>query len=71
MLKKLLNTTQPFKNLPHDVKKISMRASGSKYAIEVHCDDMPAAQIGRYDTKEEAHKVMEQLASLTKCEIIK
>ena len=71
MLKKLLNTTQPFKNLPHDVKKISMRASGSKYAIEVHCDGMPAVQIGRYDTKEEAHTVMEQLALLTKCEIIK
>ena len=71
MLKKLLNTTQPFKNLPHDVKKISMRVSGSKYAIEVHCDGMPAVQIGRYDTKEEAHAVMEQLAALTKCEIIK
>ena len=71
MLKKLLNTTQPFKNLPHDVKKISMRVSGSKYAIEVHCDGMPAVLIGRYDTKEEAHAVMEQLKALIKCKIIK
>ena len=70
MLKKLL-TTVSLKNLPRDVKKITMKASGSKYSIEVHCEDLLPIQIGRYDTKEEAHKVMEQLATITNCEIIK
>ena len=71
MLKRLLNTTQPFKNLPHDVKKITMKASGNKYAIEVHCDGMPSIQIGLYDTKEEAHNVMEQLSIITNRKINK
>ena len=71
MLKEILNTTQPFKNLPHNVKKITMKASGSKYSIEIHCENMPAIQIGRYDTKEEAHCVMEQLSEITNRKIIK
>ena len=71
MLKHLLNTTQPFKNLPHNVQKITMKVSGSKYSIEVHCENMPAVQIGRYDTKEEAHSVMEQLNALTHGKTIK
>ena len=71
MLKRLLNTTQPFKNLPHKVQKITMKESGSKYSIEVHCENMPAVQIGRYDTKEEAHSVMEQLSALTNSKITK
>ena len=71
MLKELLNTTIPLKNLPHKVNKITMKPSGSKYAIEVHCDDLLPIQIGRYDTKEEAHSVMEQLAVLTKSKITK
>ena len=54
MLKRILNTSDTFKKLPHDVKKITMKQSGSKYSIEVHCDNMPAVQIGRYDTREEA-----------------
>ena len=71
MLKRILNTSDKFKKLPHDVKKITMKQSGSKYSIEVHCDNMPAVQIGRYDTKKEAHAVMEQLSVLTKRDIIK
>ena len=71
MLKRILNTNHTIKKLPHDVKKITMKQSGSKYSIEVHCDDMPPVQIGRYDTKEEAHTVMEQLSALTNRKISK
>ena len=41
MLKRILNTQASFKNLPHDVSKITMRQSGSKYIIEAHCESMP------------------------------
>ena len=71
MLKRILNTSDTFKKLPHDVKKITMKQSGSKYSIEVHCDSIPAVQIGRYDTREEAQAVMEQLSILTNRDIIK
>ena len=71
MLKRILNTSDTIRKLPHDVKKITMKQSGSKYSIEVHCDNMPVVQIGRYDTKEEAHAVMEQLSILTNCKISK
>lgn len=71
MLKRVLNTNDTFKKLPHNVRKITMKPDGSKFAIQVHCDDMPVITIGRYDTREAAHRAMEQLSELTKCEIIK
>ena len=71
MLKRILNTNDTFKKLPHDVKKITMKPDGSKFAIQVHCDAMPVITIGRYDSKEQAHSVMSQLSELTKCDIIK
>ena len=71
MLKRVLNTNHNFKKLPHNVQKITMKADGSKFAIQVHCDDMPVIVIGRYDTREEAHSVMEQLSALTNCKINK
>ena len=71
MLKRILNTSDTFKKLPHDVKKITMKPDGSKFAIQVHCDSMPVITIGRYDSREEAHSVMEQLSVLTKSEISK
>ncbi|MBR2008661.1 MAG: hypothetical protein IJ936_00905, partial [Peptococcaceae bacterium] len=60
MLKRILNTSDTFKKLPHDVKKITMKPDGSKFAIQAHCDSMPVITIGRYDSREEAHSVMEQ-----------
>ncbi len=71
MLKRLLNATDTFKKLPHNVQKITMKASGSKYSIEVHCEGMSPVQIGSYDTKEQAHAVMEQLCTLTNRDIVK
>ena len=71
MLKRILNTNHNFKNLPHNVQKITMKAEGSKFAIQVHCDDMPVITIGRYDTRAEAHSAMEQLSRLTNRKIDK
>ena len=71
MLKRLLNTQASFKNLPHDVTKITMRQSGSKYIIEAHCDNMPVIKIASFDTKEAAHTAMEQLSELTNRKITK
>ena len=71
MLKRILNTADAFKKLPHNVNKITMKPDGSKFSIQVHCEDMPPIQIGRYDTREQAHAVMEQLSAITNREIIK
>lgn len=71
MLKRILNAQASFKNLPHDVSKITMRQSGSKYIIEAHCDSMPVIKIGSFATKEEAHSAMERLSQLTNRKIIK
>ncbi len=71
MLKRILNTTDTFKKLPHNVRKITMKPDGTKFAIQAHCDDMPVITIGRYDTREAAHRAMVQLSELTKCEIVK
>ena len=71
MLKRILNTSDTFKKLPHNVQKITMKPDGSKFVIQLHCDDMSAKTIGRYNTREEAHRVMVQLSESTKCEIIK
>ena len=71
MLKRLLNTQASFKNLPHDVTKITMRQSGSKFVIEAHCDSMPVIKIASFDTKEAAHTAMEQLSELTNRKITK
>ena len=71
MFKGILNTADAFKKLPHNVEKIVMKPSGSKYSIYVHCADMPPVQIGRYDTKEQAHSAMEQLSVLTNRKITK
>ena len=71
MLNRILNTNHNFKKLPHNVQKITMKPDGSKFAIQVHCRDMPVIIIGRYDSREEAHRAMVQLSELTKSEIIK
>lgn len=71
MLNRILNTNHNFKKLPHNVKKITMKAEGSKFVIQVHCQDMPVINIGRYDTRQEAHTAMEQLSVLTNCKIEK
>ena len=71
MYRRILNYADAFKKLPHNVERIVMKPSGPKYAIYVYCTDMAPVQIGRYDTKEQAHAVMEQLSQLTNRKIVK
>jgi len=71
MLKKILNTNDNFKRLPHNVKKITMKADGSKFIVQLHCEDMMPVTIGRYDTREEAQGAMAQLSELTNRKINK
>lgn len=71
MLKKILNTNDNFKRLPHNVKKITMKADGSKFIVQLHCEDMMPVTIGRYDTREEAHGAIAQLSELTNRKINK
>ena len=71
MLKKILNTSDTLKKLPHNVQKITMKPDGNKFVIQVHCEDMFAKTIGCYDTREQAHRAMLRLSELTNCKIIK